>query len=308
MTAKKKQPKDTTIKKLCFVVGPIGEEGSDIRTKADWLLRGIIKPTLEARGYEVKRADEMPAPGNIDTQVINTVIDAELVVADLSELNANAFYELGLRHMSPNRPVIHMMRKGERIPFDNSSFRTIVFEHDTYEGMEAAKVALEAQLDEIEKDGFKVETPVSRARAVNDITFEGNDFEKTLIEEIEDLRLEINLLKTGNMQGLNIEYSNSVFVDGRDFTGNKLAYAELLYSHFNTMNKLLTVVYPLVKKHVRPFHYGKDWLLFDVKNKRPIPSIRDSVIGDYGKPVKDSRSLESLGVKPGSILEIIKPN
>jgi len=195
MTTKKKQPKDTTIENLCFVVGPIGEEGSETRTKANWLLKGIIKPVLEPRGYTVKRADEMPVPGNIDTQVINTVIDAELVIADLSELNANAFYELGLRHMSPNRPVIHMMRHGERIPFDNTSFRTVWFDHESFEGMQKAKASLEKQLDEIEKDGFKVETPVSRARAVNDVKFEGSDFEKTIQAELSELKNEVNRLR-----------------------------------------------------------------------------------------------------------------
>jgi hypothetical protein len=28
--------------KLCFVIGPIGESGTDIRQHADWVLSGII--------------------------------------------------------------------------------------------------------------------------------------------------------------------------------------------------------------------------------------------------------------------------
>jgi len=29
--------------KLCFVIGPIGDAGTETRRHADWLLKGIIK-------------------------------------------------------------------------------------------------------------------------------------------------------------------------------------------------------------------------------------------------------------------------
>jgi hypothetical protein len=51
--------------KLCFVIGPIGEEGSPERDAANWLLNRVIKPVLTADpfNYVVKRADELPTPG-----------------------------------------------------------------------------------------------------------------------------------------------------------------------------------------------------------------------------------------------------
>ena len=194
MTTSKESFDEEQELKRCFVVGPIGEAGTETRIKADWVLDGIVKPVLEKRGYLVERADGISKPGNIDTQVINAVIEAELVVADLSEHNANAFYELGLRHMSPNKPVIHMIRKGEKIPFDNTAFRTITFDHSSVKGLEQAKADLEAQVVEIEKEGFKVETPVSRARAVNEVKFEGTDAEKVLQSQIDELNDKVESL------------------------------------------------------------------------------------------------------------------
>jgi hypothetical protein len=47
----------------------------------------------------VQRADEIKAPGDINSQIINRLMDAELVIADMSMHNANAFYELAIRHM-----------------------------------------------------------------------------------------------------------------------------------------------------------------------------------------------------------------
>jgi hypothetical protein len=83
-------------KKLCFIIGPIGAHKSDIRAEADKLLKLIIKPTFltNFKDYKVVRADEISQPGMVDSQVISSVIDAELVIADLSGRNANAFYEL----------------------------------------------------------------------------------------------------------------------------------------------------------------------------------------------------------------------
>jgi hypothetical protein len=44
---------------LCFVIGPIGRDGSAERKHADLLLNTVIKQVLETGefGYKVKRAD-----------------------------------------------------------------------------------------------------------------------------------------------------------------------------------------------------------------------------------------------------------
>lgn len=55
----------------------------------------------------------------IDAQIIRFLIDADLVVADLSTLNPNAFYEIGVRHMV-QKPIIHMQLADGKIPFDVS--------------------------------------------------------------------------------------------------------------------------------------------------------------------------------------------
>ncbi len=87
-------------KKACFVIGPIGSPGSDVRRHADLLFNGVIKEVLnEGSAYRVRRADEVAAPGMITDAVIQDLSRADLVIADLSFLNPNAFYELGIRHI-----------------------------------------------------------------------------------------------------------------------------------------------------------------------------------------------------------------
>ena len=101
-------PSEPTPRKLCFVIGPIGKEDSEERIHADWLLEGIIQPVMAGfPDFRVKRPDQDPRPGLIDAQAINDLFNAELVIADLSLFNPNAFYEIGISHMA-QKPIIHM--------------------------------------------------------------------------------------------------------------------------------------------------------------------------------------------------------
>ena len=43
--------------KKCFVISPIGAEGSEIRKNADETLEFVITPACDSRDYEVIRAD-----------------------------------------------------------------------------------------------------------------------------------------------------------------------------------------------------------------------------------------------------------
>jgi hypothetical protein len=151
--------------KLCFVIGPIGDAGSDERRHADWLLEGIIIPVFVAHfpDFKLERADRIGTPGMITSQIISRLIEAPLVVADMSFHNANAFYELAIRHML-GLPTIHMIIKGSKIPFDVGPHRAIVFARDEYREAVQAQNDLKLAIDEAMKPEFQVENPVTHAR------------------------------------------------------------------------------------------------------------------------------------------------
>lgn len=60
----------------------------------DLIFNKLIKPALEDVGYEVTRADSFLNQENILKDVVRGIAEADLVVADLTTLNANVFYEL----------------------------------------------------------------------------------------------------------------------------------------------------------------------------------------------------------------------
>jgi hypothetical protein len=110
--------------KLCFVISPIGADGSPERDAADWFLE-IVREALGAN-YRIERADALKKSGQITAQIIQFIESADLIVADLTAHNPNVHYELGVAH-AREKQVVPMMLKGDRLPFDNSHMRTIFY-------------------------------------------------------------------------------------------------------------------------------------------------------------------------------------
>jgi hypothetical protein len=153
-----------TAMKQCFVIGPIGPHQSADREHADRLLKLIIRPTfsLHFKDFVVERADQIARPGMIDSQVITHLIESDLVIADITTRNANAFYELGIRHML-QKPVIHMFRRGDHIPADIAPYRAIEFAYASKSEIREAKIALRKSIIEVLKPGFLIDNPVTRS-------------------------------------------------------------------------------------------------------------------------------------------------
>ena len=119
-------------KNTCFVIAPIGSDESEERKHSDMVLEALVRRALE-QDWEVIRADQMTSPGMISGQVIEYLLRSGLVIADLSFHNPNVFYELAIRHVI-GLPTVHIVRKGDGIPFDLKDFRTITIDtEDKYE-------------------------------------------------------------------------------------------------------------------------------------------------------------------------------
>lgn len=80
--------------------------------------KNIIKPAVTAAGYECIRADEIQHAGNINVPMYEQLLDADIVVADVSTYNENAFYELGVRHALKPYTTITIAEDKLVFPFD----------------------------------------------------------------------------------------------------------------------------------------------------------------------------------------------
>ena len=182
-----------TNEKICFVIAPIGEPGSDIRKRSDQVLEHIIRPAVESCGYQAVRADEIPKPGMITNQIIRHVVEDPLVIADLTGQKANVFYELAIRHFV-RKPLIQIINKVEDIPFDVGSMRTIVVNHQDLDSAKEVKIEIKKQIQSLEEDSSSLENPISIAiegRFVDEIKKRDQDYLEEEIKKIGDKTDEI---------------------------------------------------------------------------------------------------------------------
>lgn len=145
----------------CFVIGPIGEVGTVIRADADDFMKYIVAPVVTDAEFDYEppiRADGLNEPGRITSQIVSLLMDADLVIADLTTNNANVFYELSLRH-AIGKPVIHMAAAGTPLSFDVRDNRTIFYTMHSREA-EAAREELAKQIRYVRKPGYKPMNPI----------------------------------------------------------------------------------------------------------------------------------------------------
>lgn len=166
--------------KKCFVIAPIGDDGSTIRDHSDTVLAYLINPVIETLGFGPgERADHLGKPGIITTQVVERIANDDLVIADLTGHNPNVFYELAIRHAS-GRPFIQMIKADEKIPFDVGQQRTIKFELNNLAIAEKAKAELRKQIEACQVDGFKMETPLGYAFDFQKLNATGGEVGRSL--------------------------------------------------------------------------------------------------------------------------------
>ncbi len=91
--------------------------------------RYIIKPAAEAAGYQCTRADEIQHAGNINVPMYQQLLNADVVIADVSTYNPNAFYELGVRHALKPYTTITIAEDKLVFPFDVGQIAIRTYHH-----------------------------------------------------------------------------------------------------------------------------------------------------------------------------------
>ena len=90
---------------------------------------GIIQPAVRAAGLQCIRADKINHSGVIDKPMYEQLLEADLVIADLSTSNFNAIYELGVRHALRPYTTIVMAEDKFVFPFDINHVSITKYEH-----------------------------------------------------------------------------------------------------------------------------------------------------------------------------------
>lgn len=176
--------------RFCFVLSPIGSPTSEARRRANGIIDEIIQPALP--DFRVERADHDKAPGIVTERIVENVLDADLVVADLTNVNPNVMYELAVRHAT-GEPFVQMMEQGGELPFDIGDVNTVFFTNDLpgrREAIENLKEAAESALEEGD-----VRNPIQRTVQFRGLVAEEGSEEEVLIETVRDVRSQMSELR-----------------------------------------------------------------------------------------------------------------
>ena len=108
---------------------------------------------------------KIESPGIITKQIIEMIFKSKLVIADLSFNNPNVFYELALRHMS-RLPTVQIIKKGDKIPFDVSSSRTVIIDDSSIytliPKLEIYRAEISNQARQALQDDNSVDNPITQ--------------------------------------------------------------------------------------------------------------------------------------------------
>lgn len=129
---------------LCFVLMPFSKRLQPIYDDH-------IRPVVSKSGLRCERADDIHSTGLITWDIWERINRCRFVIADLTDINANVFYELGVAH-AISKDAVLITQSMDFVPFDLKALRCIVYDH-TPRGTKKLESALAATIDELMKAG-----------------------------------------------------------------------------------------------------------------------------------------------------------
>ena len=114
------------VEPFCFVIMPFREREFPQRIYTE-----VIKPLVED-DFKIScyRVDEDRLPDRIDNKIYSYLLRAAFIIAEVTTLNPNVFYEIGLSHMLEKDCIVLTSIPIEEIPFDINKIRAEYYNGD----------------------------------------------------------------------------------------------------------------------------------------------------------------------------------
>lgn len=109
-------------RKDCFIVMPIADMEGYEAGHFKRVYQNIIAPSCKEAGFRPVRADDVGRTNLIHVDILKRLLEAEMVICDLSGHNPNVLFELGVRQAF-DKPTVLIQEKGTPSIFDISTLR-----------------------------------------------------------------------------------------------------------------------------------------------------------------------------------------
>ena len=111
--------------RTCYVSIPFGKREE---IDYDTIYRDIVLPAVREAGFDCHRGDEFETAPLLQKAIMQSVLSADVMVADVSNHNPNVMYELGIRHAIRRGITVVISSGRARLPFNISSVQTLYYQ------------------------------------------------------------------------------------------------------------------------------------------------------------------------------------
>src|SRR5262245_53986408 len=211
--------------RTCFVIMPFDEKevvddkGVKRMVNFNPIYDGIFEPAIravplpEGGTLEARRTDRDFFTSDISQDMFEYLEYSRVALTDLSGLNPNVMYELGVRHRARPAGTVVFRQLGAKIPFDISQIKAFPYEYEPHaEALKSTAFITEVLSESLEQN--RIDSPVRRALEVQRTS-------KSFIEA--DLREAENALRVGDRAKAVAAFRRASTAD----PGNNLLYLRL---------------------------------------------------------------------------------
>jgi tetratricopeptide (TPR) repeat protein len=160
--------------RVCFVIMPFGKKTvGDQEVDFDFIYREVFAPAIDATPLPegnalrlvAKRTDEDFFAGDISQEMFEYLEYSRFALADISGLNANVFYELGVRHRAHEAGTAIFRQAGSPIPFDINTVKAFDYEYQPADNVPKSRELISRVLTESLRYN-RLDSPVQKALLV----------------------------------------------------------------------------------------------------------------------------------------------
>lgn len=107
----------------------------------------VLQPVAKEFALQAYHAGENFGSGVVLQDIVAGIIEAKIIIAEVTPVNQNVFYELGYAH-ALRKPTILLAERGKQLPFDITGYRCLFYEN-TIGGKKQVEEALRQHLQAI---------------------------------------------------------------------------------------------------------------------------------------------------------------
>ena len=160
--------------RICFVIMPFGEKdvvdstGAKRKVNFDPIYDTLFEPAINAVALpeggtlQARRTDRDFFAGSISQDMFEYLEYSRFALTDLTSLNPNVMYELGVRHRARHAGTAIFRQVGTQIPFDINQIKAFPYEYEPQvEAEKSARLITQVLTESLEHN--RIDSPVRLA-------------------------------------------------------------------------------------------------------------------------------------------------